>query len=112
MTSNLKLSALKHLSHHFLWRVVFSGEAERGHVQRLGLIVQVFSDGLQLSLSLTPDKTSRTQPETLLLLPLDLLVVLGQHRLWLELERIKRRHNVTFKKDRSAQCYQPISVVF
>lgn len=99
----------KSLSHHLLRRVVFSGEGERRHVQRLSLIAQVFSDGLQLSLSLTPDKTSSTQPETLLLLPLNLLIILGQHRLWLELERIKRRHrNVTLKKEH----YQSISVVF
>lgn len=91
MKSNLNPSALKRLSHHLLWRVVFSGEGERGHIQRLSLIAQVFSDGLQLSFSLTPNKTSNTQPETLLLLPLNLLIVLGQHRLWLELERIKRR---------------------
>lgn len=75
------------LTHHLLSGVELRGHDESWHVQRLGLTAQRVSDGLQLALSLPCSAAAIAQPEALFLLAFDLLVVLGQDRLWLELKR-------------------------
>lgn len=75
------------LTHHLLRGVELRGHSESWHIQGLGLIAQRLSDGLQLPFSLPCSTAASTQPEALLLLALDLLIIFRQDRLWLELKR-------------------------